>query len=520
MATKKKDAYTAAEAAKTWESIKDTAPRDPPGMNGHGPQPDHPDNDYGESDAENGRRLLDAHGTDLLYVKGRKDPWHVWDGNCWSPDHVQQAERWMEEVVRGALGPLARNHMPRRFLQGRVLWLVESLGTGRIRAGVAAASRHVSVEPDVFDTHSWLLPCANGLTYDLETSELRESRHEDLMSHCVPVAASREPVAHPKWDAMLNLVMGGDREMVKYLRQCLGLLLTGDVSEKSFWFWVGETNRGKTTVLAVLAGLLGEFAYKIPLRAVLTRRSEMTIRHDLAGLRGVRLAYAEEFKPGDVLDVGVIKDVTGGDRITADRKGEPNETFPLTAKLIIGTNDLPELRDLDSAIRGRVRVLPFEVDIPAALAAAGVAVRSPAEVAADVLTEGPGILQDLVTAVRERDAAGGKLWMPPKVAAATRGYLDAQDQFVEWIEACCVKDGTTERRPFAEWRWSFIVASGRDERSVTAQWFGRELARHGFTKEADYKGKYYTGPALTPEAGKLAKTWSDDAAARRERYGR
>ena len=378
----------------------------------------------------------------------------------------------------------------------------------------------MAVLPDVFDTHGWLLPCANGLTYDLLTGELRASRREELMTRCVPVCASREPIPHPRWDAMLRLVMHDDPELVRYLRHCLGLLLTGDVSEKCFWFWVGETNRGKTTVLEVLAALLGDFAYKIPLRAVLTRRSEMNIRHDLAGLRGMRMAYAEEFKPGDVLDVGIIKDITGGGTITADRKGEANETFPLMAKLIIGTNDLPQLRDLDSAIRARVRVLPFTVDIPAEMRTLGEPLRGVAEVVADVMEEAPGILQDLVSAVGEwQEEDNGRLRMPDAAIAATDVYLDSQDPLAEWMAECCTTDGATEERPFAEWYHSFLLQTDRDEKSTPTQWFGRELARHGFAKRADYRGKHYTGRALKPDAAKLAKAWAQDAVMRRQRYG-
>jgi phage/plasmid-associated DNA primase len=135
------------------------------------------------------------------------------------------------------------------------------------------------------------------MTYDLDTGELRESRRGDLMSRCVPVAASREPVPHPYWDSVLDLVMGGDWELVRYLRQSIGLLLTGDTSEKCFWFWVGNTNAGKTTILTFLDRLLGRFAGKIALRALLKRHEDLAIRHDLAELQGRRLSMPKSSSP-------------------------------------------------------------------------------------------------------------------------------------------------------------------------------------------------------------------------------
>src|SRR5260370_22248447 len=143
-------------------------------------------------------------------------------------------------------------------------------------------------------------------------------------------------------------------------------MITGIVEAQEFYLFFGGRNAGKTTLLRYLAELLGkEFAYKIPIRGILERRDSGYIRHDLAGLRGARLAYAEEFKPGDVLDSGIVKDITGGGYITADQKGKPNITFSSTAKLIIATNTLPDLKDVDDAIRKRLRVVPFPTNLPA-----------------------------------------------------------------------------------------------------------------------------------------------------------
>jgi phage/plasmid-associated DNA primase len=254
--------------------------------------------EYGEHDADNGRRLLDQHGDNLLYVEGRKFGWNWWNGSCWNIDRTKTVSKLMEGVIRTALTDLTQPYVPRHQLQGRSRWLTTSLDTSRIRGAVEAASRQVTVPHDLFDQQPWLIPCANGLTYDLSGDKpvLRESRREDYLSRCLPVEASEKPVKHPYWDSFMLLLMNNDAAMVRYLRQNIALLLTGDVSEKCFWFWVGNTDTGKTTLLTFLHAFLGAFAYKIPLRALLKRREEMTIRHDLADIQGSRLVYCEEFK--------------------------------------------------------------------------------------------------------------------------------------------------------------------------------------------------------------------------------
>ena len=501
--------YLADDALRTWDSVKDTPPRDPPHMNGHGGHGGAAPA-YGENDSENGRRLLDNCGADLLYVKTRKHPWHVWDGNCWLPDRTQWVEGRMEAVLRAALGAAAgNNYVPRNQLQGQTRWLNESLDMKRIRPAIMAASFSRTVENSVFDQNDWLLPCNNGATYDLRDGTLRESSRDDLMSRCVPVAASREPVPCEVWHAVLRLVMDDDLEMVNYLRRVFWLMLTGDVSEKCFWFFVGKTNAGKTTMLTFLARLLGEFAYKIPLRGLLKRYGDPGIRHDLAGLQGMRFTYAEEFKPGDVLDVGVMKEIAGDSDITADRKGEANETFKCRAKLVLGTNDMPLITDIDDAIRGRVRVVPFPVNVPQRLAELALPVQSVDDVVAALLAEAPGILQDLMAAGAEWRAAGGKLGMPTKVYEATKQYLDEQDPLLEWIATSCLPptaegERKVNEQPFAILYWSFIEQSDRDPKRATKSWFARQLERHKFVKRATYLGKLYTGPELTYAAFEAA----------------
>lgn len=476
------------------------------------------EDNYADHDADNGRRLLDQHKHDLCFIKRRRDNWICWTGNAWEVDLTQTVEQWMEDILRTAVAELVQGYTPRNQLHGRARWLMQSLDTPGIRAALAAASTHVTVKADLFDQHPWLIPCDNGLTYDLSpraAKVLRPSCREDYMSRCLPVSASAARVAHPRWDAFLNLLMDGDAAMVRYLRQSIGLLLTGDVSEKCFWFGVGDTDTGKTTLLTFLHAFLGGFAYKIPLRALLKRREDMAIRHDLAGLQGARVAYCEEFKTGDVLDEGIMKDITGGGKITADRKHEANIQFNNYAKLIIGTNELPAIADIDEAIRGRVRAVPFTVNIPKRL---GKDCKSVQDVVDELLAEAPGILQDLVEAVLDWRAAGGKLEMPPPVAEATRQYLDTQDPLVAWMETCCDAGGKTEERPFAEWVMSFRLQSGRTRGQSTDRWFGGQLEKHQFTKRHTAKGPRYTGPALTDMAAQDMKDAQAEAAQEREAH--
>jgi P4 family phage/plasmid primase-like protien len=497
------DPYTAKDALYTLDSIIDTPPRDSPGLNGGHPSGSH----YAWNDEGNAQRLLDAGGKGtLLYVPKRQFPWHIWDGNCWAVDRRQQVGRRMQETLHAAYAAVWQNGQPRATQTDEARALLGAGNAPRINGALTELSRKVSVEPGVFDTHDWYLPCNNRLTYDMETGEVITSRPEHRMTRCVPVAAITEPAEHPNWDEMLRLATGSNADQIRYVRWTCGLFTTGYVGEKAFWFWQGQTNTGKTTLLTFLARLLGEFAYTIPLKALLQHRHDPNILHDIAGIRGMRLVYAEEFKPGDVLDSSWVKRISGGGDITADRKGEPDETFRSTAKLVIGTNDMPAITDVDSALRGRTRVVPFPTDIPAALREAGKPVPSVDEVVAKLMSEAPAILYDLMLAVGEWRAAGRQLGMPQTVAEASKQYIDTQDPLLDWFEACFEHeaDGSlTKSRaewPLAIWYWSFLTQADRANTPSLYQRFGQMLVSKGFEKRVAYDGKRYTGPALTEEA--------------------
>ncbi len=497
--------YTQQEAEKTLRSIYTAPPREPSPVIGK-------DKITVTATSE---RFLKEYSTVLRYVK-RFNRWYYWNGSIWVEDHGQIQLRFARDLIKKLhLEAANSNDLNEQAYLGKMAaYLSSDLGHIKQMIQLASALPPIEAFIEQFNRHQWLLSCNNKLTYDLRDGSLHESRKENMLTYCLPVAAAKIRVPHPRWDAMLNLVMNNDIDLVRYLRQMIALMLTGDVSEQCFWFWFGKGKNGKSTLALFLHHFLGPFATKLALRAILDRATPLTIRHDLAELNGRRLAYTEEFKPGDSLNVGIIKDITGGGMITADRKGEPNMTFASTAKLVIATNDLPNIKDVDEAIRTRVRAIPFTVHIPTAM---GTQLQDVDSVIAGLMSESTGILQDLVDALMEWHAQGRKLIMPNAVKQATQTYLDEQDPLVAWVHACCTQDGRMEERPFSQWYWSFRAQSGRTARAAARNWFGMQLKRHGFIERKTERGPRYTGPALTTEAEDAmaeAQSFAQDEASR------
>ena len=62
--------------------------------------------------------------------------------------------------------------------------------------------------------------------------------------------------------------------------------------------------------------------------------------------------------------MGIIKNLTGGDTITANPKHKAQVEFEPTWQLILAVNDLPKFNSLDGAFVGRLCILPFVMSFP------------------------------------------------------------------------------------------------------------------------------------------------------------
>src|SRR5690606_6336511 len=116
---------------------------------------------------------------------------------------------------------------------------------------------------------------------------------------------------------------------------------------------------GKSTFLNVVSKVLGDYATHAPMETFTASNTE---RHptDLAMLRGARLVTATETEEGRRWAEAKIKQLTGGDPITARFMRRDFFTFTPTFKLLIAGNHKPRLHTVDDAMRRRLHLVPFE----------------------------------------------------------------------------------------------------------------------------------------------------------------
>jgi putative DNA primase/helicase len=194
----------------------------------------------------------------------------------------------------------------------------------------------------------------------------------------------------------------------------------------------------------------------------------------VADLYGKRFAATHELDAGTRLAEGLVKQITGGDRIRARRMREDFWEFEPTHTLFLCANTKPVIRGTDDGIWRRIRVIPFGVQIPREEQDAGLPAR--------LAEEAPGILAWLVAGAKEWQAEG--LADPNSVLGATSDYRQDSDVVGQFLsDRCRLADGSyVKARALYEAyvAWHNEALGGEPTTQAT---FGRRLSDRGLIRK-------------------------------------
>jgi putative DNA primase/helicase len=189
---------------------------------------------------------------------------------------------------------------------------------------------------------------------------------------------------------------------------------------------------------------------------------------------GLRFVYSSESEAGMKLSEGLIKELTGGDKMQARFLRQEFFTFTPKCKLWIATNHRPEIKGTDDGIWTRVKLVPFTVQIPES-----------EQISRDVLLatfwdEAPGILAWMVRGCMEWQKT--RLNAPPEVTDATQEYREESDSLGDFLDTCCevAPNARVEMQKLYEAYSTFTATNGAHPWSMNA--FGRAMTERGYPK--------------------------------------
>lgn len=453
---------------------------------------------YSLDDTGNARRFVDTYGDRIRYNPTDR-VWMLWDGRLWQRDEQMQIKQLCDAMLDGMEKSVFGVHDTDAAQKLRA-HITKSRGS-RAKEAFLKESQHlpgVPMMPAQFDRARGLLNLQNGIL-DLAGSKLRPHDRAQYLTRIAGPAY--DPSARcPGWEDFLRDITGGDTSLIGYLQGMVGYMLTGSTREQCIFFLYGDGSNGKSTFLEVLSKLMGSYAMNVQSETITSQRQKSAgARSDIARLKGARLVTVSESEEGVYLDESLVKQLTGGDLITARFLYGREFEFRPEFKLIMATNHKPRIRGTDEGIWRRIRLVPFTRRIPPEKQD----LQLPDKLAAEL----PGILNWALTGLAAwlRRSEGGKRRGLPAcsaVTAATAEYKTEQDRLQLFLETCTLPAPGQSLQAAVFYRIYQKWCEENGERyPISNNKFGREIGKV-YSKKVGRFFSEYEGVGLTEEGRK------------------
>lgn len=450
--------------------------------------------DYPLDDAGNAERLVTRYGHRLRHTedaRGGSDGWYYFTGTVWeqSTSKVVQDQLETARAYADAIDQLPDDdeHAPiKRAHKANAKGMASERGMTSIRK-VTATFPEIAIHRHELDSDPWLFSCANGVI-DLKTGELREHRAPDLITRASPVAY--DPDARSElWENYLKWLTKGRADLELFLQRAVGYTLTGDTREEKLFFIHGPAASGKTTLIEALNTVLGGYSLTADFTTFLKGHAVGGPRQDIARMQGTRYVHSVEVDQGKALAEGLVKQMTGGDTVTARFLYGTEFEYQPTHKLWLVANDAPKVNSEDDGLWRRILRIPCDNVVPEGERDSSIKARLK-----DASIGGPAILAWAIEGALGWQSDG--LAIPESIRAATREYKESQDPITDFVaEVCEVGEGM--RVAFGDlWHAYLMYCKTYRRKPMGKLVFGDRLEAKGYKRGRTGSGRFIDGLAI------------------------
>lgn len=436
---------------------------------------------YSFDDTGNADRFVD--NVDTMRYSVDWGYWLQYDGRAWKRDSTREIYRKIDSML------------PKMVLEYKYClstgeqeaakeyrkWIGKSRSNNVKKALERELEHRLAVASDVFDKKTMLLNTQNG-TLDLQYCELKPHNMNDFVTKTA-TANYDTGATCPQWLAFLDTVFDGDKDTIETVQRAVGYSLTGSTKEQCMFICIGKGRNGKSTFLEVLRDVLGDYALNIQPETLMVKKQNNGASNDIARLRGTRFVTTVETADGCRLNESLIKQLTGGDRMTARFLYGEYFEFDPEFKIWMATNSKPIIRGTDDGIWRRIRVIPFNVQIPED--------KVDKDLKEKLLKESAGILVWMVEGLKMWLNDGG-LKESPAIQAAVNDYRTEMDVLEMFIDDYAERDISAKTSSSDLYRAYKLWAMETGNYTMTNTKFGIEMSKK-FERQRETRGFCYIG---------------------------
>lgn len=223
------------------------------------------------------------------------------------------------------------------------------------------------------DTNPYLL-CFNNGVFDFKEKKFRPGRPDDYISLCTnidyiplsPKTLSIQNEIHTFFNELFPRVneQTGKMDLRDYMWEHLASTLMGTTDCQTFNMYVGKGQNGKSVLISLMEQILGEYKGDVPLTMITGRERTKVggVSPEMVELKGKRYALMQEPSKHDVINEGIMKQITSGEDNLQGRVPFADKTisFKPQLKLVVTTNVFMTINSNDFGTWRRIRVCPFE----------------------------------------------------------------------------------------------------------------------------------------------------------------
>jgi putative DNA primase/helicase len=420
---------------------------------------------YPCDDSGNAERFHAIHGASFRYHR-ESGTWLKWNGIRWTAANDECTQAFIQTMRTLIIQSAAI--ADRTTMDSLVRHASRSCDLHKVKAGIELAQSipNVSVTSSMLD-HDQMLVCAENAVIDLRTGKEIPADRGQLITK--QIGTTYDPQATcPQWEAFLETVTGGDKELIRFLQTAIGYTLTGLTTEQCLFFLHGRGQNGKGVFTKIIEALLGDYAQTAPESLFVVNKNGGGIPNDLARLVGCRLSVAAELDESAAFAESRLKSLTGSDTITARFLHKEYFDFSPSHKFWISGNHKPAIKGTDMGIWRRIRLIPFTITIPEE--------QKDKRLAEKLKGEMPGILNWAIAGCLRWQSEG--LLVPSCVKSATDEYRAAEDIIGQFISEATEPHGETTKADLYAHYVSWADKAGMRHK-LTAKKFNERITERG-----------------------------------------
>ena len=313
----------------------------------------------------------------FVLVSVKDHLWYYYDENknCWRPDDkgIMLKSKISHEVYRefkkiaddkSAMSTEAGDDANELYM--KIMGVANRLKETNFKANIMSELQEFFYDKEKnflekLDQNNNLIGFTNGV-YDLKAEKIRKGRPEDFVSLSTKIEyvdydpSSKEIQEIQQFIETIFIV----KEVREYVLTRLSSFLSGSTKDEGFDIFSGGGGNGKSKLMELLEKSVGDYGCKLPITLLTAKRAASNAATpELAATKGKRIAVLQEPDTNTKLNVGLMKELTGGDTIQARALYREPFEFKPQFKMVLCCNDKPDLPEHDQGTWRRVRNTDF-----------------------------------------------------------------------------------------------------------------------------------------------------------------